>query len=101
MDHQLRVRIACELRVDLLWSDARVHVALAHPDVHLPSRDALQVGAEKYIWTEQDLAVFRNRANDRLGIARRDADVRLRFDLGSGVHVADNDSPWMLGFPGT
>ena len=49
--------------------DPRMHVALARPDMHLPPRDFLQVGAKEHVGQKQNLPVFGDRADDALGVA--------------------------------
>jgi hypothetical protein len=99
VDHDLGLGIGRPLR-EAGGVDGRVHVALAHPQVHPPAGLALDVGSEEQVRQEQDLPVLRDAPHDIDGVRGRAADVGLRLDLGRGVHVGDDDRAGVLGLPG-
>ncbi len=99
MDEELRARVGLEGSPDLRGADARVHVALPHPDVHLAAGDLLDVGPQEHVGEEEDLPVLGDRLHHRHRVGRGAADVRLRLDLGRGVHVGDHDRVRMLRLP--
>ena len=88
VDQELGARVGLTHVGDVAGPDARVHVALAGPDVHPPPGDLLDVGAEEHVGAEEDLGVVAVLAPDVLHdlhrVGRRAADVALRLDLGGG-----------------
>ncbi len=100
MDQKFRAGMSCALRVDVLRIDARMHVTLAHPDVHvLPPGHSAHVRAEEHVGKKENLLVGRNRVHDLDRVARRAAIVALRLHLGRRVDVTDHDRARMLGLP--
>ena len=90
--------------LDVARADARVHVALAVPDVHRPPDALLDVGAEEHVRAEEDLGVRPVLAQDVLDdadrVGRRHAVVGERLDLGRRVDVHDGHRAGVLGLPG-
>src|SRR6266508_199563 len=99
MDEQLGVGCFGLPALDVRRPDARVDVALAHPDVQLPARDLLEPEPEVQIRQEQDLAVARDCFDYRFRVARRAAVIRLRLDRSRRVDVGDHDCAWIFRLP--
>ena len=59
VDEELGVGRLCLPARDVLRADPRVHVALAHPDAQLATRDLLEPEPEEHVGAEQDLRVLR------------------------------------------
>ena len=57
VDEQLGVGRLLVPALDVLGPDARVHVALAHPDRQLATRHLLQPDAEEEVGQEEDLLI--------------------------------------------
>ena len=104
MDQELGARVLGAHVGDVRRADARVHVALAVPDVHPPAGHPLDVGAEEHVGAEEDLGVVAVLAADVLdhldGVRGGAAVVGLRLDLGGGVDVHDDHRARVLGLPG-
>jgi hypothetical protein len=75
-------------------------MALAHPDVHLPAGDPLDVRPEELVGEEQDLPVLGDRSHHRRGVRGGAADVGLGLHVGRGVHVGHDHGAGVLGLPG-
>ncbi len=100
VDQQVGGRVLGRHPVDVLGPDARMDVALAHPDGQLAAGDPFQPQAQEHVRQEQDLAVGGDGIDDRLGIARRAAVVRLGLHRGRGVDVRHDDRIGVLRLPG-
>ena len=100
VDQQLGVGSLVLPALDVRRPDARMDVALAHPDRELATRDALDPEPEVQVGQEQDLAVLGDRLDDGHRVARRAAVVGLGLHLGRRVHVGDDDGVGVLGLPG-
>ena len=90
---------SCRPALDVGRADARVDVALAHPDPQLAPRDPLEPEPEVHVREEQDLAVGRDRLDHGPRVARGAAVVGLGLHLRGRVHVRDDDRAGMLGLP--
>ena len=56
MDQKLRLRVETALQANVLRVDPGVHVALAHPDVHvLAPGDPAHVRAEEHVGEKENL----------------------------------------------
>ena len=64
VDQEVRVRVGGAHGVDVVGPDARMHMALAVPDVQPAAERLLDVGAEKHVGAEQDLGVLAVLAED-------------------------------------
>ncbi len=100
MDQQVRGRVLRRHPVDVLGPDAGMDVALAHPDGQLATRDPLQPEAQEHVRQEQDLAVGGDGIDDRLGVARRAAIVRLCLHRRRGVDIGHDHRIRVLRLPG-
>src|SRR4029077_10959836 len=85
--------------LDVRRPDAGMDVALPEPDRQLAPGDTLEPEPEVHVRQEEDLAVLRDRLDDRTGVTRRAAVVALCLALGGRVHVRDDDGAGMLRLP--
>jgi hypothetical protein len=100
VDEQLGIGFGLDAFAQVGPVDAGVHVAFAHPDVHvLPAGDPLHVCPEELIGAEQDLPIRRDRGHHIDGIRRSAADVGLGLHRCGGVDVADDRSSRVLRLP--
>ena len=100
MNQKLGAGMLRALQPNVLRIDARVHVTLAHPDVHvLATGDPTHVRAEKHVRQKQHFLVGGNRVDDLDRVARSTAVVALRFHFRGRVHVRDDDRPRVLCLP--
>ena len=66
MNEELGVGLRRELRLQVTRLDPGVHMAFAHPDVHLAAGLPLDVRPEELVGQEEDLLIRRARADGRL-----------------------------------
>ena len=87
-------------RAEVVAADRSVHVALAHPDVHVRATGlALHVRTEELVGEEEDLTIGGDGVDDVDGVRRRAADVGLGLHRGRGVDVRHDDGTGVLGLP--
>jgi predicted TPR repeat methyltransferase len=87
-DH-LGVGVTLHQADDLPLAERLVHEARARPEDHRATGDLLDVTTEVAVGREEDRLVFRDRADDLLGVRRRDDVVALGLHRGRAVDVAD------------
>ena len=100
MHQELRIRMLAALDLDVRGPERRVHVTLPHPDVERAPREAPDVSPEEEIRHEQDGEIGGQCLDDRNGVPRRTAVVRLGLHRRAAVHVCDHQPIGMGGAPG-
>ena len=103
MDQEIGVGVGRTHRVDVVGPDARVHMALAVPDVQTAAECPLDVGAEKHVGAKQNLGVVavlaENVLNDLDGVGRGAAVVGFSLDCRGRVDVHDDNRAWVRRLP--
>src|SRR5205807_8936642 len=99
VDQEFRVPVFFELPVNDVRCDPSVDMTLSRPDLHLPLGLLHNIGAQKHVWQEDNLAIPRNTIHHLHGVASGAGVVAPGLHLRRRVNVRNDDSALMSFLP--